>query len=84
MKILDKTLTKLLTKQEKKRLQKRFKILKLLKNGVGVRKIAKDLKTSPATIVVLKKRFLPHLFQKEKAVRNKKQEKQKELPWLLG
>jgi len=82
MKVSDKTLTKLLTKKEKKRLQKRFEILKLLKKGVGVREIAEKEKTSSATIVKLKKRFLPHLFQKEKSVRAKLTKK--ELPWRLG
>jgi len=82
MKISDKALAKLLTKQEKERLQKRFEILMLLKKGVGVREVAKQKKTSSATIVKLKKRFLPHLFQKEKSVRGKVTKK--ELPWRLG
>lgn len=84
MKISNKSLSNLLTRQEKKRLQRRSKILKLLKSGIGVRQIAKEEKVSSATIVKLKKRFLPHLFQKTKAVRLKKQKTRKEIPWRLG
>jgi len=83
MKISDKALVKLLTKREKDFLKNRHQILRLLKNGLGVREIAKKQKVSTATIVKLKKRFLPHLFQKEKSYQ-RSQEKKKELPWLLG
>lgn len=53
-------LEKFFTKKEKERALKRFKILKLLKNGLTVREVAKRLQVSTATVVKTRQRFTQH------------------------
>lgn len=59
----------LLTENEKERVRKRLKILKLLKSGLTVREVAKHLKVSTATVVKTKKRF-DKKKQKRRASKN--------------
>lgn len=51
------SLEKFFTKKEKERALKRFKILKLLKNGLTVREVAKRLQVSTATVVKTRQCF---------------------------
>lgn len=54
-----------LTDKEKARARKRMKILRLLKNGLTVREVAKRLEVSTATVIKTKKCFTKRKQKKE-------------------
>ena len=77
------SLENFLTDKEKNRVRKRMKILRLLKNGLTVRAVAKRLKVSTATVIKTKKCF-PNRKQKKELGENTEIPSATARRWIWG
>lgn len=80
-------LPKLLTQKERRTLEKRFRIVQLLRTDLTYRKIAQQMGISTTTAVRLNQRLkIRRLKRKKYSLKDEKKDKDKnkKLPWLIG
>lgn len=80
-------LPKLITQKERRTLEKRFRIVQLLKTNLTYRKIAQQMRISTTTAVRLNQRLkIRRLKRKKYSLKDEKKnkDKNKKLPWVIG
>ena len=82
MDLFENWLPNLLTPKELKNLQKRFRILQLLKTKLNYREISRQMKISTTTVVRLNQRLKIRKLKRKKS--NINGYKKKNLPWKFG
>jgi uncharacterized protein YerC len=78
MESFDDYLPNLLTKKELKVLQRRYRIIQLLKTNLTYREIAQQMGISTTTVVHLNQRLKT---RRKRAIHS---EKQRKIPWKIG
>ena len=82
MDLFENWLANLLTPKELRDLQKRFRILQLLKTKLNYREISRQMKISTTTVVRLNQRLKIRKLKRKKS--NINGYKKKNLPWKFG